>query len=216
MEWIVERSSSWPEEFQTQRFKERCDPVDKIDKTEPLVRSTLWEIEDDPQHYRCDLMMATSDKVRTSNDFSVVIDGFRHLSSLIGVPLASIQYSRRLDPRTTRSTPYGVLPKAVIGADGRFYTFSNCYWLSENGKALKSEGVFPFQDAITRANPSVKLQDFLQLFGADSIEEIKKLDFVPRQEDGRLIPLSQSDYEMVHSLLVDIQRGRLKLRYADR
>lgn len=205
----IERAPSWPEELWTQKYRE-----DQSSLTYPgsLVQGAGWEKEDDPLELNCSLMVCRNPDIYTSTD--VNFRGWDRLARELGFPLCYMNVSRHRDPQEPNATSYGVLPHVVFGSDYNIYSFDTGHWVSLVGKALKSEVVISWSSLIEKSGASQEA--FLRSFGARSLDQVRVLDFIPKQEDSRDAPFSPGDYEMLHVMLDQIDLGLLKLRFCDR
>lgn len=99
------------------------------------------------------------------------------------------------------TTPHGIQPQRVIGADEQLYIFGATYYFSNSGQGLKEETIFSGGEM----DPARE-----ERFKAQGIE-------IPRISESALtgekdilrrpVNLAYGDYELVQNVLSQIQRG---------
>ena len=100
------------------------------------------------------------------------------------------------------STPYGVLPAIVIGADGGVYNFSHFYFFNRYSQGVKFEEVFRYMQ-----EDGASTQKVLQDLGLD-LNKIFRITVFPKKSDSRHLPLNENDYTKVENILSQIKDGR--------
>lgn len=91
------------------------------------------------------------------------------------------------------TTPYGELPQVVVGSDNNMYLLSNYYIVTAGGQAVKYEEI-------------IKDESALEIDKAVT----QKVGFTPSEEDSRIVPFSENDYEKLSSLLMQIEAGEFE------
>lgn len=135
-------------------------------------------------------LISSEDEAEWGGSFSrsVLPDDFK-------LPLVQV-----FDDEEMRTSIYGPLPEAVVGADGELYFISNYYIFNSEGKAMKVEDIYKNPDEGT-------LEEKLDNWGL-KIEDTKKLDFSPREVE-MVVLLEGSDYEKLGWILSQIESGHL-------
>lgn len=128
------------------------------------------------------------------------------LTLLLGFSPKEFSYPRYVfdvfdyDLRNSRfTTPYGILPGYVIGADNHLYTLANYYFFGGEGKAVKLERVDDEGDKSANFR-------FLQDLKEEGVE-VSTVEFTPSRDDSRYTQLSAEDYELIESVLQQIEAG---------
>lgn len=94
------------------------------------------------------------------------------------------------------STPYGELPEYVVGKDGRLYSLGNTFLILPDGRIFKYETIQDWTDVLDLGDLEPERQEL-----------VKKLDFVPREEDSRVVGLSEADFQALESHVRQIEEG---------
>ena len=102
------------------------------------------------------------------------------------------------------STIDGNRPRRVIGADGLIYDAYNAYCFNFFGQGLKIEDV-------SGGAPLERL-----LFNEEKMQlaqsKLKRIDYSPKEEDSRIVPLTSEDYAKINKMFTDIGAGLYKFR----
>jgi hypothetical protein len=113
-------------------------------------------------------------------------------------------------PKDRESTQYGVLPKVVLGSDGKVYEFANEYYFDQNGHAGNSTYRHNMSDMFTTLSGEQILREKLNATDAD-IARVKQLDFIPTErsfnKNDAALPLNDFDYERINAILDAIENG---------
>ncbi|MBI2334755.1 hypothetical protein HYU96_03040 [Candidatus Daviesbacteria bacterium] len=83
------------------------------------------------------------------------------------------------------TTPYGILLDLCIGQDGRLCHFSNFYDFDRRGNGVKHEIVDP--DTTDYGSPE---EAILNVMGKEFVDQVPRLEFVPKEDDTRVVPLT--------------------------
>lgn len=152
--------------------------------------------------YHLDLDIAYSPKVRKG--------GYGNLDSLpanlmMELPLISVFDWDNDQPRQV-TTPFGIVPRFIIGSDGMFYTIQNYYFLNSEGQAVKVEEISQAQ------GKNQTLEEALKDFGDEG--EVVRVPFSPRRR-GRgswrvAVGLRGGDLEKLGFLASEIENGQFK------
>jgi hypothetical protein len=99
------------------------------------------------------------------------------------------------------SSCYGNFANDAIGRDGSYYRFTNVYCFNYSGQGVKIENV-------------TKMGELEDWFDIDDVVAARKgfarLNFTPSEENSRVVPLTEEDYEKVNSMFADIDSGQYK------
>lgn len=110
-----------------------------------------------------------------------------------------------LDPGMRYTTPYGVMPKYVIGPDNKLYEF-NAYYYFSGEKAKKYEDIFIVDDDVS--DPETKR--YIEAVEKIGKIKISKLDRFLEEGDSRFVDLTPGDYELIFGVLEQIESGEFK------
>ena len=128
--------------------------------------------------------------------------GFMHMPKDFKPPVYSINLYT-LGEEGTLNTPYGQQYDFVLGADGNPYSFSNFYFFSEGGQAVKYEGVY------SNIEEGQTTKQTLADVGLDP-EKMIKLNFTPNERDSRYVSISGEDYLKIAHIVMSIKEGGFK------
>jgi len=106
-----------------------------------------------------------------------------------------------------QSTKFGELPTHVIASDGTYCVILNDYAFNLSGQGVKIEFIVP---------QSLPLESYFGKAGSlEARERLKQLDFIPKENDSRVVSLNLGDYVVVDQMLWDIDAGlyRPKMTY---
>lgn len=94
------------------------------------------------------------------------------------------------------SSPYGDIPSDFLGTDEVYYKINNVYYFNTWGQGAK-------------------LEDICKVAFVDQIEDeegLTRVDFVPREEHSRVVPLGPKDYGKINKMFEDIDAGLYRYR----
>ena len=97
------------------------------------------------------------------------------------------------------SSIYGELPFHIVGADGLLYVVRNIYWFNIYGQGIKIEEV-------------IRAEWWLEDERQEGEQKLTRVNFVPREEHSRVMPLGQQDYAKVNRMFEQIEAGLYKSR----
>lgn len=99
------------------------------------------------------------------------------------------------------TTLYGVLPNEVIGVDGLIYLIDNINCLNLSGQGLRIE----------KMSLGGSLEDYNEgRHHRLAKKRLTRVDFVPREEHSRIMPLTLEDYQNVSKMFKQIDSGWYK------
>ncbi|MDO8570382.1 MAG: hypothetical protein Q7R97_02255 [Candidatus Daviesbacteria bacterium] len=152
--------------------------------------------------YRLNLSIAYSPKVKRG--------GYGDLDSLpphlkMRFPLIGV-FDFDCDRPEQVTTPFGALPRYIIGSDDKLYTIQNYYFLNFQGQAVKVEEVSQAQ------GENQTLEEALNDFGDEG--DIVRVSFSPRR-NGKgswsvVVDLRGGDLEKLGFLASEIENGQFK------
>lgn len=103
---------------------------------------------------------------------------------------------------TNQSTKYGELPTHVIASDRSYCVILNNYAFNLSGQGVKIEFIVPH---------SLPLESYFGKVGAlEARERLRQLDFVPKESDSRVVPLTPDDYQKINNMFEQIDAGLYK------
>lgn len=101
-----------------------------------------------------------------------------------------------------QSSKFGELPTHVIASNGQYCVILNNYAFNLSGQGVRVELIIPH---------SLPLESYFWKEGVlEARERLRQLDFVPKESDSRVEPLSHGDYTKVFQMLGDIDAGLYK------
>lgn len=129
------------------------------------------------------------------------------VTSSLPFPVAEFNETPPGDVLASRTSPYGVHTGIVIGSDGKLYTLQNRYLFDSQRKAKKLERVLYISDS----RLSGAEEDIAKIYNLNDAKEVLKridrLDFIPNEDDSRLVELTDGDYEKIQGILHQIEQG---------
>lgn len=106
------------------------------------------------------------------------------------------------------SSPYGKIQSHVLGKNGVVYAVRNFYVFNAWGQGAKLEEI----RGISRLEELEKLRESQEVNIPNFRNQIMRVNFVPSEEDSRVVQLTQEDYLRVNKILKDIDVGLYKYR----
>lgn len=109
----------------------------------------------------------------------------------------------QINPNTRTLTPskYGLLPYGFIAQDNRFYHYSDFYYFTEDGRAIRVESI---------SSPEGEtLEEQIDQTGGDPLDQAPKVDITPK-EGNTFTKLAEADYELIDYGLEAIETQKLK------
>lgn len=96
------------------------------------------------------------------------------------------------------TSPYGQFPRNILGMDEIHYELDNYYCFNLFGEGIKQEMI----------TPMFTLEDDFSEGDLDAArEKLPRLDFVPNDEDSRVVPLTEDDYLKINNIFADVEAG---------
>ncbi len=96
------------------------------------------------------------------------------------------------------STPYGPMPRYVIGDNNELYRFSHDYLFNKQGEALKREATYWWSEEFTKE--SLPLADVIALSGFQGVP-IPRVNFTPNCDFARYTNMDDVDDARVAAIL---------------
>lgn len=103
----------------------------------------------------------------------------------------------------TVTSPYGETENHIIGNAGLWYAVENLYCFDSSGQGAKIEDITEMG----------RIEDIDDLTNDDAervCNTLKRVDFVPSNEDSRVVPLTADDYAKINKMFQDIDTGVYK------
>lgn len=97
-------------------------------------------------------------------------------------------------PEFYTSTIYGKMPNKVIGANGIPYSSRNVFVVNVYGQGLKTEKI-------------IEDRWFNESERREEEHKLTRVDFVPREEHSRVVPLGPEEYAKINKMFQDIDAG---------
>lgn len=163
-----------------------------IQKLECISMSREFNSTDNKKHI---FIEADRDLVGNYGPYSIMPPAFR--LPLFGLTLRTSD----MYDFTNQSIKFGELPTHAIASDGSYCVFLNNYAFNLFGQGVRVEFVI---------RHSLPLESYFGEGGAlEARERLKQLDFIPEENDSRVMPLNPEDYTKISQMLEDIDIGLL-------